>query len=112
MWKSFCLHKTLYPWTIFIFSLLIVATTSYGQAQSREETLQQENAAYEKAISNCENKMQEKVQEADTLRSKLKVRVKVPEFVLHAGFMTSIVFIKLHLRLIYAYRISYDTCSC
>ncbi|EOY04327.1 Uncharacterized protein TCM_019611 isoform 1 [Theobroma cacao] len=42
------------------------------QAQSREETLQQENAAYEKAISNCENKMQEKVQEADTLRSKLK----------------------------------------
>ncbi|XWS30647.1 hypothetical protein CRYUN_Cryun23aG0003700 [Craigia yunnanensis] len=42
------------------------------QAQLREETLQQENAAYEKAISNCENKIHEKVQEADTLHSKLK----------------------------------------
>ncbi|XVF20513.1 hypothetical protein REPUB_Repub12eG0006900 [Reevesia pubescens] len=42
------------------------------QAQLREETLQQENAAYEKAISNCDNKIQEKVQEADALRSKLK----------------------------------------
>ncbi|OMO98806.1 hypothetical protein CCACVL1_04061 [Corchorus capsularis] len=42
------------------------------QAQLREETLQQENAAYEKAISNCENKIQEKVQEADILRAKLK----------------------------------------
>ncbi|XWS46436.1 hypothetical protein CRYUN_Cryun14cG0066400 [Craigia yunnanensis] len=42
------------------------------QAQLREETLQHENNAYEKAISNCENKIVEKVQEADTLSSILK----------------------------------------
>ncbi|KAK9272457.1 hypothetical protein L1049_002830 [Liquidambar formosana] len=42
------------------------------QAQLREVTLQEENAAYEKAISNCENKIQEKLQEADLLRRKLK----------------------------------------
>ncbi|XP_021887985.1 uncharacterized protein LOC110807232 [Carica papaya] len=42
------------------------------QAQLREETLQEENAVYEKAISNCESKIQEKMLEADSLRTKLK----------------------------------------
>ncbi|KAK8569239.1 hypothetical protein V6N13_107078 [Hibiscus sabdariffa] len=42
------------------------------QAQLREETLQQENAAYDKAISDCESKIHEKVLEADMLHSKLK----------------------------------------
>ncbi|KAK8327501.1 hypothetical protein V6Z11_A11G186200 [Gossypium hirsutum] len=42
------------------------------QAQLREETLQQENTAYENAISDCDGKIHEKVQEADMLRSKLK----------------------------------------
>ncbi|KAL5582003.1 hypothetical protein UlMin_014445 [Ulmus minor] len=47
-------------------------STTREQAQLREVTLQEENAAYEKAISNCENKIQEKVQEADLLRRKLE----------------------------------------
>ncbi|CAK9185930.1 unnamed protein product [Ilex paraguariensis] len=42
------------------------------QAQLREVTLQEENAEYEKAISSCENKLREKLQEADLLRSKLE----------------------------------------
>ncbi|XP_022759346.1 uncharacterized protein LOC111305799 isoform X2 [Durio zibethinus] len=42
------------------------------QAQLREETLRQENTAYERAISNCENKIHEKAQEADMLCAKLK----------------------------------------
>ncbi|KAF2313742.1 hypothetical protein P3X46_029573 [Hevea brasiliensis] len=41
-------------------------------AQLREVTLLEENVAYEKAISNCENKIQEKIQEADLLRRKLQ----------------------------------------
>ncbi|XP_062013372.1 uncharacterized protein LOC133729810 [Rosa rugosa] len=35
-------------------------------------TLQEENAAYEKAISNCESKIQEKIEEAELLRRKLE----------------------------------------
>ncbi|KAK9134829.1 hypothetical protein Syun_014159 [Stephania yunnanensis] len=42
------------------------------QAQLRETTLQEENAAYGKAISNCEKKIQEKLHEADLLQAKLK----------------------------------------
>ncbi|KAL0450222.1 UNVERIFIED_CONTAM: hypothetical protein Slati_1578600 [Sesamum latifolium] len=42
------------------------------QAQLREVRLQEENAEYQNAISNCEMKIQEKLQEADMLRSKLK----------------------------------------
>lgn len=42
------------------------------QAQLREETLKEENAAFENAISNCENKIKEKMQEAELLRSKLE----------------------------------------
>ncbi|KAL8475978.1 hypothetical protein ACS0TY_028585 [Phlomoides rotata] len=42
------------------------------QAQLRESRLQEENAEYQNAISNCEIKIQEKLQEADLLRSKLK----------------------------------------
>nr|GMD53980.1 sarcolemmal membrane-associated protein [Ipomoea batatas] len=42
------------------------------QAQQREVTLQEENAEYEKAISNCKNKIVEKLQEADTLQIRLK----------------------------------------
>ncbi|GLU01673.1 hypothetical protein SLE2022_189700 [Rubroshorea leprosula] len=47
-------------------------STTREQTQLREETLQQENAAYERAISNCENKIQEKMHEADSLQAKLK----------------------------------------
>uniref|UniRef100_M1BM84 Uncharacterized protein n=1 Tax=Solanum tuberosum TaxID=4113 RepID=M1BM84_SOLTU len=43
------------------------------QAQLREITLQEENAEYEKAISDYENRIQEKSEEADLLRSKLQV---------------------------------------
>jgi hypothetical protein len=38
-------------------------------------TLQEENAAYEKAILNCENKLQERMQETDLLLQKLQVRL-------------------------------------
>ena len=53
---------------------------SDGQAQLREVTLQEENAAYKQAISNCESKIQEKIQEADLLGRKLEVTIKVPSF--------------------------------
>lgn len=46
------------------------------QVQLREVTLQEENGAYEKSISNCQNKIQKKLEEADLLRSKLKVRAR------------------------------------
>ncbi|CAJ1947330.1 unnamed protein product [Sphenostylis stenocarpa] len=42
------------------------------QAQLREVTLKEENAAYENAILDCENKIKEKLQEADLLRTKLQ----------------------------------------
>ncbi|CAN1241357.1 hypothetical protein LINPERPRIM_LOCUS4922 [Linum perenne] len=42
------------------------------QTQLREVTLQEENAAYERAITNCETKIQEKIQEADLLQMKLQ----------------------------------------
>nr|XP_034923994.1 GRIP1-associated protein 1-like isoform X2 [Populus alba] len=41
-------------------------------AQLRKVTLQEENAAYEKAILNCENKLQERMQETDLLLQKLQ----------------------------------------
>lgn len=62
---------------MFSFSKLIVGTMYDMQAQLREVTLQEENAAYEKAISNCENKMQEKMQEAVLLQRKLEVSYKI-----------------------------------
>ncbi|KAM1076380.1 hypothetical protein ACFX19_024321 [Malus domestica] len=46
-------------------------STTREQAQLREVTLQEENAAYERSISNCESKIQEKIQEADLLQRKL-----------------------------------------
>ncbi|KAJ6707602.1 hypothetical protein OIU85_027918 [Salix viminalis] len=42
------------------------------QAELRKVTLQEENAAYEKAILNCENKLQERMQETDLLLQKLQ----------------------------------------
>ncbi|KAJ4974954.1 hypothetical protein NE237_008128 [Protea cynaroides] len=42
------------------------------EAQLREVALQDENAAYQKAITNCEKKIQEKLQEAVMLQSKLQ----------------------------------------
>ncbi|XP_031279347.1 unconventional myosin-XVIIIa [Pistacia vera] len=42
------------------------------QAQLREVTLQEENAAYARAISNCESKILEKIQEANSLQRKLE----------------------------------------
>ncbi|WOL13611.1 hypothetical protein Cni_G22381 [Canna indica] len=47
-------------------------STTREQAQLRELTLNEENAAYEKAISNCQKKIQEKMQETTLLQSKLK----------------------------------------
>ncbi|GMP28499.1 hypothetical protein CsSME_00004014 [Camellia sinensis var. sinensis] len=47
-------------------------STTKEQAQLREVTLQEENAAYEKAISNCDNKIHEKLKEADLFRTKLQ----------------------------------------
>ncbi|KAL7221513.1 hypothetical protein ACSBR1_023465 [Camellia fascicularis] len=44
------------------------------QAQLRETTLQEENIAFEKVISNCQDKIQERLQEAELLRAKLKKR--------------------------------------
>ena len=57
------------------FSTLIVGINYDMQVQLREEKLQEENAVYEKALSNCENKIQEKMQEADLLHKKLEVRL-------------------------------------
>lgn len=42
------------------------------QVQLREFTLQEENAEYEKTIENCDNKIRERLQEADLLQNKLK----------------------------------------
>ncbi|CAD6252004.1 unnamed protein product [Miscanthus lutarioriparius] len=42
------------------------------QTQQREVTLQEENAAYEKAISECKQKIQEKQMEASQLQSNLE----------------------------------------
>lgn len=47
-------------------------TSTKEQAQQREITLQEENAAYEKAISDCRQKIQEKQKEASQLQSNLK----------------------------------------
>jgi hypothetical protein len=47
-------------------------STTKEQAQLRKVTLQEENAAFEKAISNCGNKIQEKLQEANLLQTKLQ----------------------------------------
>ncbi|KAL5723473.1 hypothetical protein ACHQM5_006871 [Ranunculus cassubicifolius] len=47
-------------------------STTREQAQLREVTLQEENAAFEKAISDCERKIQEKLEEAEQLRIKLE----------------------------------------
>ncbi|KAH7672191.1 Potassium channel voltage dependent Kv1.4 tandem inactivation domain-containing protein [Dioscorea alata] len=47
-------------------------STTREQAQLREVTLLEENAAYEKAISNCQKKIDDKVHEAELLCSKLK----------------------------------------
>ncbi|KAL5974473.1 hypothetical protein ACLOJK_031138 [Asimina triloba] len=49
-----------------------IGKTRPKSVQLREVTLQEENAAYEKAISNCQAKIQEKLQEADLLQQRLK----------------------------------------
>ncbi|KAJ3693259.1 hypothetical protein LUZ60_008739 [Juncus effusus] len=46
--------------------------TTKEQAQQREIALQDENKAYENAISKCRQKIQEKLQEATMLQNKLK----------------------------------------
>ena len=56
------------------FLILVFDAIPFGQAQLRDLTLQEENAAYENAISNFENKIQEKLLEADSLQKKLEVR--------------------------------------
>lgn len=62
---------------MFPFSIIIVSINYDMQVQFREVKLQEENVAYEKAISTCENKIQEKMQEADLLLRKLEVRCKI-----------------------------------
>ncbi|GAV89786.1 hypothetical protein CFOL_v3_33199 [Cephalotus follicularis] len=54
-------------------------TATREQVQLREVTLQEENAAYEKAISNFETRIQEKMQEEDSLRTKLKDMEEIEE---------------------------------
>ncbi|XP_010492442.1 PREDICTED: uncharacterized protein LOC104769836 [Camelina sativa] len=49
------------------------------QAQMREQTLLEENSAYENAISTCETKLDEKRTEADSLLRKLKELEDVEE---------------------------------
>ena len=56
----------------------------------REVTLQEENAAYEKAISNRESKIQEKFEEADLLRLKLKVSFKVLQLIFAGCYYTCV----------------------
>ena len=51
------------------------------QAQQREAQLIEENAAYEKEITNCQVKIQEKVHEAEQLQQRLKVGLMVEVFV-------------------------------
>lgn len=54
---------------------VLMVTRNYPlQTQQREARLLEENAEYERAISSCEIKIQEKLQEAELLLSKLKVR--------------------------------------
>lgn len=60
------MHLELWIWST-IFGL------TWWQAQLREITLQEENVEYEKTISDYENRIQEKSQEADLLRTKLQV---------------------------------------
>ena len=60
-----------YNWNLGHLNAIVV------QAQLREVTLKEENAAFENAISDCENKIKEKLQEADLLREKLKVRIVI-----------------------------------
>lgn len=62
------------------------------QAQLREVTLKEENAAFEDAISNCENKIKEKLQEAELLRNKLEVR-RIVIFVLYCCLFWELKFI-------------------
>ncbi|CAL5369710.1 unnamed protein product [Camellia sinensis] len=52
-------------------------STTKEQAQLREVTLQEENVAYEKAISNCDNKINEKLKEADLFRTKLQRELSI-----------------------------------
>ncbi|XP_068638811.1 uncharacterized protein [Aristolochia californica] len=47
-------------------------STTREQALQREIILQEENAAYEKAIANCQKKIKEKSQEADMLQAQLE----------------------------------------
>lgn len=47
-------------------------STTREQAQSRELSLQDENATYEKAISSCQKKIQEKKNEVSQLQSRLE----------------------------------------
>ncbi|KAG0449286.1 hypothetical protein HPP92_027403 [Vanilla planifolia] len=47
-------------------------STTREQAQLREVSLHEENAAYENAISNCQKKIQEKRNEANQLQSRLE----------------------------------------
>ncbi|KAJ0984434.1 hypothetical protein J5N97_002790 [Dioscorea zingiberensis] len=47
-------------------------STTREQVQLREVTLLEENVAYEKAISHCQKKIDDKIHEAELLRSKLK----------------------------------------
>lgn len=51
------------------------------QAQLREETLKEENAAFQNAISSCDNKIKEKSHEAQLLRTKLEVTLTIIIFI-------------------------------
>lgn len=84
----FLFSHTVGSWMSFQFEQKcnILAVTFLDQAQLREVTLREENAAFEKAISDCGNKIQEKLQEANLLQSKLQVRDEVPIFLSSFSF--------------------------
>ncbi|GAB2210895.1 hypothetical protein Droror1_Dr00016183 [Drosera rotundifolia] len=55
-----------------LLSQLNAHSTTREQAQQREIKLQEENAAFERVISDCESKIQERLLEASLLQEKLK----------------------------------------
>ncbi|KAL9268594.1 hypothetical protein AKJ16_DCAP27360, partial [Drosera capensis] len=55
-----------------LVSQLNAHSTTREQAQQREIKLQEENAAFERLISDCESKIQERLLEACSLQEKLK----------------------------------------
>ncbi|KAL9673235.1 hypothetical protein QQ045_029489 [Rhodiola kirilowii] len=83
--SDFLRRTSLSAFLIFMLTLLLLMprllssrTRTLLLIQEREITLQEENTAYEKAISDCENRLQEKLREASDLQRRLEVRMCLP----------------------------------